>query len=211
MAALRAKQGRIETMHYQKKVLAFSRGVLKVKREPGDIPEGEALPKSGSKRIKKDVFENDKKVSISEEKPSVRSKEMKKTIPELPQNVKDVFDDIPDLIRPKLYRLREIIYEVASHTPGVGPLEETLKWGDPSYVTSTTKSGSLVRINKRGKEGCAVYFHCQTSLVSTFRQLYPQLTYEGERAILLKAKEPIPEDILRDCVRRAFTYNLKKK
>ena len=39
----------------------------------------------------------------------------------------------------------------------------------------------------------AVYFHCQTNLVETFRELYPELRYEGNRAILLGAEDKVPE------------------
>ena len=34
----------------------------------------------------------------------------------------------------------------------------------------------------------AVYFHCQTDLVETFRELYPELSFSGNRAILLDAE-----------------------
>jgi hypothetical protein len=65
-------------------------------------------------------------------------------------------------------------------------LQETLKWGQPSYLTPQTKSGSTVRID-RVKSGnqVALYFHCQTDLVATFRELYPEeLTCSGNRAVI---------------------------
>ena len=68
-------------------------------------------------------------------------------------------------------RLRELIFDVAAKTKDVGQLEETLKWGEPVYLTSQTKSGSLIRIDakKTDPSKYAMYFHCQTSLVGTFR------------------------------------------
>lgn len=36
--------------------------------------------------------------------------------------------------------------KTAASTDGGGPIEETLKWGDPAYVTSATKSGSTIRV-----------------------------------------------------------------
>ena len=58
----------------------------------------------------------------------------------------------------------------------------------------------------------AVYFHCQTDLVETFRELYPrELNYGGNRSILLNAQDAIPEAALRHCVALALTYHLAKR
>ena len=38
-------------------------------------------------------------------------------------------------MRKKLLHLRQIILDTASETEGVNELEETLKWGEPSYLT----------------------------------------------------------------------------
>jgi hypothetical protein len=82
-----------------------------------------------------------------------------------------------------------------------------------SYLTSETKSGSTIRIDrvKSAADQYAVYFHCQTDLVSTFRELYPELTYGGNRSILLDAADELPEDALRHCVGLALTYHLNKR
>ena len=42
--------------------------------------------------------------------------------------------------------LRELIFAVAAKTEGVGELEEPLKWGDRADVTSSSRTGSTVRI-----------------------------------------------------------------
>ena len=51
-----------------------------------------------------------------------------------------------------------------------------------------------------------MYFICHTDLIATFRELYPELNYEGNRAILLGARDKFPEDALRHCVSLALTY-----
>jgi hypothetical protein len=109
--------------------------------------------------------------------------------------------------------LRQLIFDTAKATKGVGPLEEALKWGQPSYLTSESKSGSTIRIDQVKAEAgrYAVYFHCQTNLVETFRELYPELRYEGNRAILLDAADRLPEAELRHCVGLALTYHLQKR
>ena len=68
--------------------------------------------------------------------------------------VATVFETYPKEIRAKLLLLRRLIFNVASETDGVGELEETLKWGQPSYLTTQTKSGSLIRIDQiKSQEG----------------------------------------------------------
>jgi hypothetical protein len=124
-----------------------------------------------------------------------------------------VFNAYPKPIKAKLLALRRLIFDTASTTKGVGALQETLKWGQPSYLTPETKSGSTVRIDqvKSTANRYAVYFHCQTDLVETFRELYPDLNFGGNRSILLKAQDRLPEPELRHCVALALTYHLNKR
>ena len=124
-----------------------------------------------------------------------------------------VFDAYPKPVKARLLALRRLIQDTARTTKGVGLVEETLKWGQPSYLTPETKSGSTVRIDQvKAEPGqYAVYFHCQTNLVETFRELYPELRYGGNRCILLKADEKVPEAALRHCVALALTYHLGRR
>lgn len=123
------------------------------------------------------------------------------------------FSSYPKQVRTKLLALRRLILETARATDGVGQLEETLKWGQVSYLTSESKSGSTIRIDQVKSESgrYALYFHCQTNLVETFRQLYPELAYGGNRCILLDASEEMPKDALRHCVALALTYHAGKR
>src|SRR5437667_8922125 len=81
--------------------------------------------------------------------------------------VDPVFDGYPKPVKAKLLALRRLIFETAKSTKGVGTLEEGLKWGQPSYLTPESKSGSTIRIDqvKSSAGQYAVYFHCQTDLV----------------------------------------------
>ena len=124
-----------------------------------------------------------------------------------------VFEAFPPPVKSRLLALRRLIFDTAKSTKGVGALEEALKWGQPSYLTTESKSGSTVRIDQIKNEagGYAVYFHCQTDLVETFRELYPELRYGGNRSILLDAGEKLPETALRHCIALALTYHARKK
>lgn len=130
-----------------------------------------------------------------------------------PASADALFDAYPAPVRAKLLALRRLIFDTAKATRGVGALEETLKWGQPSYLTPETGSGSTVRIDqvKPAADQVAVYFHCQTNLVETFRELYPDLSYSGNRAILLDVAAKLPEPALRHCVALALTYHQKKR
>ena len=124
-----------------------------------------------------------------------------------------VFSSYPEPLRTKLLALRQLILDTARTTEGVGPLEETIKWGQVSYLTPETGSGSTVRIDqvKPAAKQYAVYFHCQTNLVETFRELYPELSYGGNRSILLDTSRALPKEALRHCVALALTYHLSKR
>ncbi len=124
------------------------------------------------------------------------------------------FDTYPADIRTRLLSLRELILQVAATTEGVGALEETLKWGQISYLTSQTGSGSLIRLDQHGDSptGYALYFHCQTTLVDSFRELFgQQFRYEGNRCLVFDVRKAFPAKALRQCIGMALTYHLTRK
>ena len=128
--------------------------------------------------------------------------------------VKEKFDTYPESFRKKLLFLRQLIFDTAARTKGVGELEETMKWGEPSYLTTRTKSGSTIRINwkKTSPHHYAIYFNCKTTLVDTFKEIYGNLfKYEGNRSIVFDEKDKIPKKELADCIAKALTYHKKRK
>jgi len=138
----------------------------------------------------------------------------KKNIPFQNSNVANIFDTYPKTIKEKLTALRSIIFEVASKHTEIGELEETLKWGQPSYLTPHSKSGSTIRIDqiKTMPGHYAIYFHCQTNLVETFRTIFPsQFSYQCNRAIIFNINHQIPQKELKQCILLALTYHLNKK
>ena len=124
--------------------------------------------------------------------------------------VAHVFASYPVPMRRKLMALRQLILDTAARTDGVGPLEETLKWGEPAYVTSASKSGSTIRIGwkKSLPSQYAMYFHCQTNLVATFRTRFPDdFTFEGNRSIVFDQADVVPRKSLSCCIAAALTYH----
>jgi Domain of unknown function (DU1801) len=128
--------------------------------------------------------------------------------------VKEVFESYPAPMRAKLLVLRELIFETAASTPGVGDLDETLKWGEPAYATKQSKSGSPVRIAYKASRPTqyAMYFICHTNLVETFKTMFPNdFKFEGNRAIYFEAADCIPTQELSWCITAALTYHANKK
>ena len=60
-----------------------------------------------------------------------------------------IFDNYQEPIRKKMMRLRQLVLDTASETEGVDMLEETLKWGEPSYLP---KGGSTIRVDWKDRE-----------------------------------------------------------
>ncbi len=124
--------------------------------------------------------------------------------------VEEIFNSCPTVIQQKLKYLRQLIIDTASETEGLETLEETLKWGEPSFVT---KHGSTVRINwkKPSPDQYAMYFTCTSGLVDTFRMVYgDRFVYEGNRAIVFDVTDEIPVQELKHCVSLALTYHKVK-
>ena len=124
--------------------------------------------------------------------------------------VKTRFDGYPAKVRPKLLHLRKLILEVARATDGIEQLEETLKWGEPGYLT---KHGSTIRIDWKEKtpDQYAMYFKCTSRLIPTFRTIYSTtFTYAGDRAIVFGMHDAIPEEALKQCIQAALTYHRVK-
>ncbi|NCP65457.1 MAG: DUF1801 domain-containing protein [Paraglaciecola sp.] len=116
-------------------------------------------------------------------------------------------------VRTALLQVREWIFEVAANNHNIGQLHETLKWQVPSYLTINPQSGTTLRLHAvKGQENIfGLYVHCQTSVVSEFQSLYPQLTYEKKRAVLFVLNQPLPEQIIKHFIELALTYHLWKR
>lgn len=124
--------------------------------------------------------------------------------------VEPKFQTYPTEIRPKIDALRQLILEVASEDESIGPIEETLKWGEPSYLA---KKGSTVRINWNPKapDQYAMYFKCTSKMVTTIQEIYGDLfRYEGTRALVFGLDEELPKEELKNCIYMALRYHSLK-
>lgn len=124
--------------------------------------------------------------------------------------VESVFSKYPDTVRDKMLNLRRLIMAVAKEID-LPSLEETLKWGEPSYLA---KKGSTIRMDWKVKspDQYAMYFKCTSKLVPSFRLAYDEIfDYEGNRAIVFQLEDKIPETELKNCIKAALMYHQVKQ
>ena len=116
----------------------------------------------------------------------------------------------PDFVRDKLQFLRALVIEVAKENLEVDHLEETLKWGEPSFVA---KGGSTLRIDwkKKTPNTYQMYFKCTSRLVETFRNVFDDFfEYEKNRAIIFQLDQEIPVKELKQCIKATLIYHKVK-
>ncbi len=124
--------------------------------------------------------------------------------------VEAAFAALPDDSREIAMILRDLIFDVADDTPEAGQIEEALRWGQPSYLTPETKSGTTLRLGQsKNTEGCALFTHCQSSVMRDHAAMFPGMDrIEGNRAIVFATADDIEPMRLRLLVRHALTYHL---
>ncbi len=125
-----------------------------------------------------------------------------------------VFNSYPQKIESKMLFLRQLIYDTAASIEGIGEIEETLKWGEPSYLTPKSKSGSTIRIawKESQKEQYSIFFKCTANLVPAFKEKFSQkFKFGGNRSIDFNVNDDIKVKELKQCIALALTYHRNKK
>jgi len=125
--------------------------------------------------------------------------------------VEEVFKGYPEQVTKQMHRLRELVLDVAGHNSAITQLEETLKWGEPSYLT---KHGSTLRMDWKAKtpHQYGLYFKCTSKLIPTIREIFGDtFKYEKNRAILFLLDDEVPEKELRICISMALNYHKLKQ
>ena len=121
--------------------------------------------------------------------------------------------EVPDPVaRQGLLTLRRLVFETAADLPQVGVITETLRWGQPSYITEQTKSGTPIRLGVPKAGGFALYVHCQSRVIPEFLEKYPAWDrVDGTRAVLFQTPseiEPLRHGWL---IERAFPSKLTRR
>lgn len=125
-------------------------------------------------------------------------------------DVAAIFGAYPADVRPAMETLRGLIFGVAAGLPEVGPLDESLKWGEPAYRPRRRRTGTTLRIDwkARAPGQLSLYVPCTTPLIGIFTGLHPGVfRAEGTRGLHLPLAQPLPRAALEQCVALALTYH----
>lgn len=120
--------------------------------------------------------------------------------------IRQVFEKTPSLPKRKLLEIRECIFSV-SNALKVENFEETLKWGQVSYLC---KHGSTIRIgwDEKHSEQVSIFFNCNSSIVETAKEIYgDRLRFKGNREVVFMLDEILPQTALEDIIAMGLVYH----
>jgi len=128
-----------------------------------------------------------------------------------PETIK-VFDKCQPKTKQVLLTIRQWIFDIAKNADEIGQIQECLKWGEPSYVTHSPKSGTTLRLSqlKSNPTEFGLFVHCQTTLIDEFRVVYPDLKYDKNRGVIFDSRQPMQIDPIKQFIFLALTYHSRK-
>tara|TARA_R110002094_G_scaffold23868_14_gene36157 strand:- start:1518 stop:1952 length:435 start_codon:yes stop_codon:yes gene_type:complete len=112
----------------------------------------------------------------------------------------------------KLWHCRAMFHEIAEKA-GVGALDETLKWGQPSWRPTKPRTGSTLRMdwNPKFPDRLSLFVDCKTDLAARMQTLYPDLPEnDGQRHLAIDLYAPLPEQAITHLADMTFTYHRTK-
>ena len=129
----------------------------------------------------------------------------------MPSPVSEAFAAFTDAARRMLEAARGQVFSAAESDARIGALTETLKWGEPAYLTEATGRGSTLRLGvTRAEAKPEIFVNCRTSLVAEVRARYGDaFRYERTRGIVLT--DGVDPEAVRHAAWLALTYHLRRR
>ena len=118
----------------------------------------------------------------------------------------------PEPAQRTLWYCRAVFHDIAAKAE-IGPLDETLKWGQPSWRPYEPRTGSTLRMDWDLKfpNRLSLFVDCKTHLAARMRDLYPDLPEnDGRRHLAIALDAPLPEQALAHLADMTFTYHRAK-
>ncbi|TPV96423.1 MAG: DUF1801 domain-containing protein [Myxococcales bacterium FL481] len=106
--------------------------------------------------------------------------------------------------------LRRLILHTARGVANLGGVVETIKWGQPAYLPARPRVGSTIRLGTMADPSTAdaLFVHCQSTLVPTFRRLYgEELEFVANRGMVLHRGQTMPRRALAHGIELSLTYH----
>ncbi len=92
----------------------------------------------------------------------------------------------------------------------IGPVTESLKWGQPAWRPVRPRQGSTLRLmwQDNAPQTIALFVDCKTTLSATMQEIYPaEFQYENNRALRLSLERPLPLQAIDHLARLTFSYH----
>ncbi|MEM8750618.1 MAG: DUF1801 domain-containing protein [Pseudomonadota bacterium] len=138
---------------------------------------------------------------------------MTNTAPAIPDPISEAINRWDTETRTHFKEVRKRIFAVADQHAQIGSIEETLKWGEPSYLTVRPKSGSTLRVSTNREDGrLTLFVNCQTDLIDQIKTRYPDaFDYHGKRSVVFKSTSGSDADALDHVIALVLTYHSRKR
>ncbi|TGM02121.1 hypothetical protein [Leptospira jelokensis] len=149
----------------------------------------------------------------SRKEPIGKSFNIKKWISEYPiasDEVLEYYYNLSPAMLDKLMEIRVWIYELSKSDNRIGMIQECLKWGEPSFLTPITKSGSTLRMAKVNDNTFALYFNCKTTIAKEIAMEFPEFNCDGKRALFFPINQKLPKTKLTLCLKKALLYHKRE-
>jgi hypothetical protein len=125
----------------------------------------------------------------------------------LPTQIAKVFAAMPVDVAQVLRDARLEIFRIAGEAEGIGSLTETLKWGEPAYLTEAPKTGTTLRLGQIGGRA-AVMVPCSTTIIEDARAVFgEQPEFSGKRGLILGGERQVFDYV----INAALTYHIRKR
>jgi len=115
--------------------------------------------------------------------------------------------------RDALWACRNLFHDTAEQAE-IGPLDESLKWGQPAWRPRAPRTGSTLRMGwSAGQpQQLMLFVDCKTDLAARMRDIYPDVgENDGRRRIALDLEGPLPEQAIAHLAQMTFCYHLSRR
>lgn len=130
-----------------------------------------------------------------------------------PSEILDHTATWPDSAQSCFAQLRGIVHDVAAQAD-VGPLDESLKWGQPAWRPKRPRTGSTLRIDwsPATPNRLLAFVDCKTDLAAQMDNRYPQQFHnDGRRALGFDLDAPLDRDAVWHLAHITLTYHRTKR
>ncbi|QFT59564.1 hypothetical protein FIU94_12085 [Sulfitobacter sp. THAF37] len=115
--------------------------------------------------------------------------------------------------RDALWACRAVFHATAEQT-GIGPLEESLKWGQPAWRPRAPRTGSTLRMGwtPDDPDRISLFVDCKTDLAARMAEIYPDIgANDNRRQIRLDLTRPLPDQAIAHLSQMTFCYHLSQR